>query len=107
MDCNVATERLEKIKVHLKTDSDKISIAKIRVLIANVHWFMQYIISAQTGSLPPSEFLTDPGTNRSVYGYVLKAGRNAFGRAKVDRPNDVCITSLHATESAMKPRPSN
>lgn len=76
----------------LESEASKISMDIFKVKLANVYWFMRYMMAAQFGRIPPNPLhLTTE--KLSMYGYqcLSPPGPIANGRPIVTRPKKVSL----------------
>lgn len=80
------------IQKALQSEATKFTMETFKVKLANVYWFMQYMMAAQHGELPPDP-LTQTRDKISMYGYqnLSPPGPVANGRPIVKRPSKVSI----------------
>ena len=82
------------IQKALKSSGKNFTMDAFKVKLANVYWFMQYMIAAQHGEEPSPPAKKDEN-GISIYGYSdITVGRPVTGRSKVIRPEKVSIKSF-------------
>ena len=80
------------IQEALESEATKFTMDTFKLKLANVYWFMQYMMAAQHGRLPPDP-LAVSRDNISLYGYqrISPPGPISNGRPIVKRPEKVSI----------------